>query len=274
MVMGPTPPGTGVIAPGDLDRRVEIDVANQAHPALRRAGPVVREIRLMPTSITVAPGAIQSPGTMRGRPTARRPGYRRGGIPRRGSRVREWAIVHRAVLAEQQLRHRFADDVGAAEHEGAQPLQRAQPVLQHRQAAARRARRQRLAAGRQPAGVDDVEAVDILVRVDGVEHGGLGDAVRQRQLHQDAMDGGIVVQAPHQREQRFPVRIRRQLVLEGVQPGLDGRPALVADIDLARRILADQHDGEAGRQAVVGFQRGDLAGDGVAEAGGEGPCRR
>ena len=82
------------------------------------------------------------------------------------------------MLAEQQLGHRLADDVGTAEHQGAQPLEFAQPVLEHHQAAARRARHQRLAAGRQPAGVDDMEAVDILVRIDGVEHGGFGNMVR------------------------------------------------------------------------------------------------
>ena len=174
------------------------------------------------------------------------------------------------MLAQQELGHRLADDVGAAENEGAQALQVAQPVLQHHQAAARRAGHQPLAAGRQPAGVDDVKPVDILVRVDGVEHGGFGNMLRQRKLHQNAVDGRVVVQLLHEGEQRLLVGFRRQLVLEGFQSGFDGRPALVANIDLARRILADQHDGEAGRQAVFRLQDGDLPADGLAEPGGKG----
>ena len=38
MVIGPTPPGTGVIAAGDLERRGEVDVADDAGLALALVG--------------------------------------------------------------------------------------------------------------------------------------------------------------------------------------------------------------------------------------------
>ncbi len=57
MVMGPTPPGTGVMAPATLTAS-----ANATSPT-RRVLPSAPSIRLMPTSMTVAPGLIQSPRT-------------------------------------------------------------------------------------------------------------------------------------------------------------------------------------------------------------------
>ena len=67
MVIGPTPPGTGVIAPA-----TSAQLSKSQSPTSRvlpspRSG---ASMRLMPTSITVAPGLIQSPVTICGRPTA------------------------------------------------------------------------------------------------------------------------------------------------------------------------------------------------------------
>ena len=77
----------------------------------------------MPTSITVAPGAIQSPRTSSGLPTAATMmSARRHSAAR--SRVREWAMVTVALRGQQQRRHRPPDDGGAAEHQGARALQR------------------------------------------------------------------------------------------------------------------------------------------------------
>ena len=64
MVMGPTPPGTGVIAPAVLTAS-----AKSTSPTIRVLPPPA-SMRLMPTSITVAPGLIQSPLTISGWPTA------------------------------------------------------------------------------------------------------------------------------------------------------------------------------------------------------------
>ena len=63
-VIWPTPPGTGVIAPATCD------ASAKATSPTRRALPSAPGSRLMPTSITVAPGLIQSPRTISGLPTA------------------------------------------------------------------------------------------------------------------------------------------------------------------------------------------------------------
>ena len=56
MVIGPTPPGTGVMAPATLTHSSYVDVADELALAVRPDG-----TRLMPTSMTMAPGRIQSP---------------------------------------------------------------------------------------------------------------------------------------------------------------------------------------------------------------------
>ena len=108
MVIGPTPPGTGVMAPATFGR---LRVSRRR----RRACPCrPARMRLMPTSMTMAPGLIQSPRTISGRPTAATSdiGAAHDAGQVAGARMRD---RHRAVLAQQQLRHRLADDVGAAD---------------------------------------------------------------------------------------------------------------------------------------------------------------
>ena len=57
-------------------------------------------------------------------------------------------------------------------------------------------------------------------------------------------------------------------MVEGPHPGRRGRPDLAADVDRARRILADEHHCEAWRHAARG-QRADRLGDATAEVAGE-----
>ncbi len=89
MVIGPTPPGTGVIA-----EATSTASSNATSPTSRvlpspfsGAG-----TRLMPTSMTTAPGFTQSPRTMPGRPTAATSTSALWQTAGR-SAVREWAIV-------------------------------------------------------------------------------------------------------------------------------------------------------------------------------------
>ena len=86
IVIGPTPPGTGVIAPATL--RAE-SISTSPTTRLRRSG---RVIGLMPTSMTVAPGLIQSALTICGRPTAATRTSARLLIAA-ASRLFEWTIV-------------------------------------------------------------------------------------------------------------------------------------------------------------------------------------
>lgn len=63
-VIWPTPPGTGVMAPATFN------ASAKATSPTSRSLPSGPGVRLMPTSITVAPGLIQSPRTISGLPTA------------------------------------------------------------------------------------------------------------------------------------------------------------------------------------------------------------
>lgn len=64
---------------------------------------------------------------------------------------------------------------------------------------------------------------------------------RQRQLHEDAVDGCILVQRGHQVCELALRRLRRQRVLDGDETALLGHAALGADIGVAGRIVTDNH---------------------------------
>ena len=102
----------------------------------------------MPTSITVAPGLIQSLRTISG--AADRGEHQVGAAAQRrqvaGLGMRDG---HGRVLGQQQLRQRLADDVGAADHHRLEPLERRVHRLRQNDAAERRAGRQRRQARRQ-----------------------------------------------------------------------------------------------------------------------------
>ena len=67
MVIGPTPPGTGVMAEATSAASAKATSPTSRVLPSPAAG---FGTRLMPTSITMAPGLIQSPRTISGRPTA------------------------------------------------------------------------------------------------------------------------------------------------------------------------------------------------------------
>ena len=101
--------------------------------------------------------------------------------------------------------------------------------------------------------LNGMKAVDVLERVNPFDHGRLVDLPGQGQLHQDAMDRRIGVQA---------VDCGQELILGGlagqpqdgpVHPGRLAGGLLVADVDLAGRIVAHQDDGQAGYDP--GFER-------------------
>lgn len=91
----------------------------------------------------------------------------------------------------------------------------------------------------------------------------------QRQLQQDAVDRIVGVEL---REQRLDLVLRRgrgQSIFEAFHARGDGRLALRPDIDRARRIVADQHDREAGRAARRAFKGWNRIGDPRPQAGGK-----
>ena len=109
MVIGPTPPGTGVIAPGDLGALGIGDVADELRLAVLAGDAVDADVDHDRAGLD--PVALDHLGTADGGDddvgaAARRPARSRG------LRVGDG---HGAALAEQELRHRLADDVRAAD---------------------------------------------------------------------------------------------------------------------------------------------------------------
>ncbi len=105
----------------------------------------------------------------------------------------------------------------------------AEPVLEQHQAAQRRAGDEPGLADREPAGIVDVEAVDVLGRVDRGDHRLLVDLRRQRQLDEDAVDRVV-----------------------GVEPRDQGEQLVLADVSAGRRVLEARH---AGRVVALPLER-------------------
>ena len=92
----------------------------------------------------------------------------------------------------------------------------------------------------------------------------------QRQLDEDAVDRVVGIEPLDQRDQLGLAGRVGKPVREALHAGCEGRLALEADIDLACRILADQHHREAGLAAGLGGEGGHGGGDAGAQALGEG----
>ena len=94
-----------------------------------------------------------------------------------------------------------------------------------------------------------MESVHVLGGVDRVQHLLAVDLLRQRKLHQDAVHRRIGVELFDQRQHLALRRVLGKLVIERAHAGFDRLLRLVAHVDGARRILADQHDREARHDA-------------------------
>jgi hypothetical protein len=75
---------------------------------------------------------------------------------------------------------------------------------------------------------------------------------RQRELHQEAVDLRIPVQPVHDLEQLGLAGALGQPDGLGVHPGFLARLALGLHVDLARRILSDDHHGQARLPTLAG----------------------
>ena len=175
-----------------------------------------------------------------------------------------------AVLGQQQLRHRLADQDRAPDHHRILAGKIAEPVLEQHQRTKRRAGDKAGQAQRKPAGADRGQPVNVLVRADPRDHRLLVEVLRERQLNEDAVDHRVGIQPVDQRQQAILIVVFRQAVFEAGHAALDGRLALGGDIDLARRILAHQHDGEPGLAARALLESGGIFRDAGAQRGGKG----
>ena len=106
-------------------------------------------------------------------------------------------------------------------------------IAQHHQTAQRRAGHHGFLSRSQKTHVGDMKPVHILGRINGIDHQIFVQMLGQRQLHQDTVDRGIVVQLIDQRQQIGLGRIDIQLVLNRFHADLDRHLAFGADIDLS-----------------------------------------
>ena len=122
---------------------------------------------------------------------------------------------------------------------------------------------------REQPDVDGVETVDVFVRRDRVEHLLVVDLRRQGQLHEDPVDGVVGIQRAEEREE---VRLRRaggEPVKAAAHADLVRGLLFVARVDLARGILADEHDVQPGHGAMRASESvdalPDLGADGLGQ---------
>ena len=215
----------------------------------------------MPTSITTAPGLTQSASTIRGRPTAAIRTSARAHTAGEVARARV-ADRDRRVGGQQQLRHRLAEQVRAADDDrlGALELDvRRSPAAPSRRSACTAAGPGRPSASR-PA-EQRRQPVDVLGRRRPAPVSSTPSrCVGQRQLDEHAADARVGVQRA-----RSASTTSASL---GVGRQAHGRRSasrsprtarcLHADVDGARRVLADEHRREPGRAPVRGDERRDV----------------
>ena len=171
---GPPPGGVEGVLQQVRDGHGADAPGHRREPARDLAGLVARDVarrpasvRLMPTSMTAAPGLIQSPRIICGRPTAATSTSAARHSAGR-SRVRECATVTVALRADQQQRHRLADDQAAPTTTRPAPSSGDAGAVEQPHHAARRAGHRARLAAHQAAEVDRREPVHVLVGVDAV----------------------------------------------------------------------------------------------------------
>ncbi|VTR68175.1 conserved hypothetical protein [Desulfosarcina cetonica] len=164
---------------------------------------------------------------------------------------------HGSVGARAFLHHHvgdgFAHDVGAThdDHFGAAGLNAG--AHDHLLDAERRARRKFdfLAPDHQTADVDRMEPVDILVRIDGVEHFFLINVLGQGQLNQDTVDAVVLVVLVDQGQKIRFGNIHRLAVLNFLESDAVGGFDLEGHIGNGCRVLAHEDGDQPGNHAVL-----------------------
>ena len=203
----------------------------------------------MPTSMTVAPFLIHR--------ATHEFGLADGGDENVRAPARAFEIArlgvgdrHRAAFIQEKLHHRTADEDRAPDDQRVEPRELAQRLLEQNETALRRAGHERGLSLREQPRIERMKAVHILHGVDG-EHHAIGlDLLGQRQLHENAVDLLVGVELRDQLEQRILRGRARQAVLDGVHARLLGLARLVAHVNLARRVIAHEHDRKPGLQAM------------------------
>ena len=101
-----------------------------------------------------------------------------------------------------------------------------------------------------------MECVHILVRADSVDDRLFINLLGQGQLHQNAVDLGVLVQHLHQFQQLLLCGILIQCVLKGLEPNRLACFFLVVHIYPGRRVIAYDHNRQTNLQTGCSLQLG------------------
>ena len=116
--------------------------------------------------------------------------------------------------------------------------------------AIRRAGREDGVAHHQPAHVVEVEAVYVFIDRDRLQHPARVDVSQERQLDEDAMHGRVGIQAGDGGEHFRFRRVGGEADVERAHAHLLAGLHLIADIDAARRVVADEDHRQTGLHAL------------------------
>ena len=160
------------------------------------------------------------------------------------------------IPGQQQVQHRLAHDIAASHYHGFLSFYRNARQLQHLQAAVGSAGQQGLLSLHHAAHIDRVEAVHILHRVNAVQDFRFGRAqsLGQGQLHQDAVDFPVLVQAVNPGQDFLFRALLRHLNDLGVDAQFLTGLVLVPHIDLGSRVMAHNDDRQPRAHAVFFLQ--------------------
>ncbi len=142
--------------------------------------------------------------------------------------------------------HGFAHDVGAAHHHHFLTLGIAVGPIDELLAARRGAGQEGIVADQDAAHVHRMEGVHVFVGINAVEHLVGIDVLGQGQLHQDAVDLGVLVVLVQEGQQGRFGDIRLLVVLDGIETELVGGLLFGGDVADGAGVLAHQ-DGDQAR---------------------------
>ena len=196
---------------------------------------------LIPTSTTTAPGLSMSPGDEAR--VARRDDddVGRADVCREVDRPRV-ADGDRRVLAEEQERRRQADDGRPADDDRVLALDLDPGAAQDLDRRMRGRGQEAVVAEAEQAGVQRMDAVDVLGRVDRVDDRAQPDRRRQRHLDDDPVDTRVLVEGPDLLDDAGLRCLALDLDEAGIDADLRAESQDLLEVDRRRSVLADDHD--------------------------------
>ena len=166
------------------------------------------------------------------------------------------------VLLDQQERRRHPDDRRAPDDDGVAARDLDPGAAQDLDRGVGGRGQEAVVAEPEQTGVQRVDPVDVLGRIDGVDDRSQPDRRRERHLDDDAIDRRIVVELADRRDDRRLGRFALEFDERGVDADLRAAAQDLLEVDRRGRVAPDDDHGEPGRPAVGGRERRDVLGDG------------